>query len=76
MKIKLVDDWKDFYKWYSTHISIIAGAVSLVYADMYDKLSQSLPPKLMIVLLGIVFFLKILLSVISQDVKNEPVANS
>lgn len=34
MSVKLVDDWKNFYKWFSTWLIALAAAAPVAYAQL------------------------------------------
>lgn len=41
--MKLVDDWKDSWKWISTHCMLFAATVQGVWASLPDDMRESLP---------------------------------
>lgn len=67
--MKLVDDWKQCHKWFTQQSNAIAGAVAMTYATMYDNLKENFPPKVMMCVVGGVFFVNIFLRVIDQGKK-------
>ena len=41
--MKLVDDWKDFWKWHSTQILAILAAMPVVWAQLPPDLKAAIP---------------------------------
>lgn len=41
--MKLVDDWKDVWKWHSTHFMILLGAVPTVWMQIPDDAKAMIP---------------------------------
>lgn len=67
MKFKLIDEWKQAWKFLTTHVNVIMGSSLLAYAEYYDKLKDTVPPELMAVITGVVFLLNIILRVVNQS---------
>ena len=43
MKLQLVDDWRDCWRWYSTHCLAIAAALQGVWLELPPDLKSALP---------------------------------
>ena len=43
MKIKLVENWKDFYKWYSVQAKIVVATILIIWDKLPVDLKSSLP---------------------------------
>ena len=68
--MKLVEDWKCVWRYFSVQANTIGSAVALGYASMYEQLKENFPPRYMVILTAAVFLLGIIGRVISQEPKN------
>lgn len=41
--MKLVSDWKDFWKWHSTHAMAIAAAIPIAWEQLPPDLKSAIP---------------------------------
>lgn len=46
--MKLVDDWKRCYRWFSVQSMAISGALLATWALMPEDLKSSLPPQMIV----------------------------
>jgi hypothetical protein len=46
MKLNLVEDWKDAWKWISVNCMVLAGAIQGAWLYIPEDMKQSLPPHL------------------------------
>lgn len=45
--MKLVDDWKSAWRWFSMHALVLAGIIPTVWAELPPDLKASIPPGMM-----------------------------
>lgn len=46
MKLTIIPDWRDAWKWFSVHALVILAALPLVWAGLPSDLKSHLPPSL------------------------------
>ena len=44
--MKLIDNWKDAWKWLSVHCMVLAGSIQGAWLYIPDDMRQSIPSKL------------------------------
>lgn len=42
--MKLVDDWKSAWRWFSMHALVLAGIIPTVWAELPPDLKTTIPP--------------------------------
>ncbi|HBX6085249.1 hypothetical protein SS21_23545 [Enterobacter roggenkampii] len=42
--MKLVDDWKSAWRWFSMHALVLAGIIPTVWAELPPDLKTAIPP--------------------------------
>ncbi|HCQ8124604.1 TPA: hypothetical protein OL914_000041 [Klebsiella quasipneumoniae subsp. similipneumoniae] len=42
--MKLVDDWKNAWRWFSMHALVLAGVIPTVWAELPPDLKTAIPP--------------------------------
>lgn len=42
--MKLVDDWKSAWRWFSMHALVLAGIIPTVWAELPPDLNTAIPP--------------------------------
>ncbi|HBZ3704311.1 TPA: hypothetical protein MHK91_12105 [Klebsiella quasipneumoniae] len=42
--MKLVDDWKSAWRWFSMHALVLAGIIPTVWAELLPDLKTAIPP--------------------------------
>lgn len=42
--MKLVDDWKSAWRWFSMHALVLAGVIPTVWAELPADLKTAIPP--------------------------------
>ncbi|MEY8027130.1 hypothetical protein [Klebsiella quasipneumoniae] len=42
--MKLVDDWKSAWRWFSMHALVLAGIIPTVWAELPADLKTAIPP--------------------------------
>lgn len=42
--MKLVDDWKSAWRWFSMHALVLAGIIPTVWAELSPDLKTAIPP--------------------------------
>lgn len=47
MKFKLIDNWKEAWKWSSTRLMAITGALTTAWLAIPEDLRSAVPPRLM-----------------------------
>lgn len=52
--MKLVDNWKDAWKWFSMHALVLAGTIPAVWAEFPDDLKTHIPAGWMGVITAII----------------------
>jgi hypothetical protein len=45
--MKLIDNWKEAYRFISVQANVVGTAMLTTYVSMYDKLKDTIDPKLM-----------------------------
>lgn len=65
--MKLVDNWKRAWKWYSVHILMIMVALPEVWLQLPEEWRQSLPPHILAYATSVLGVSAILARVISQE---------
>lgn len=53
--MKLIPDWKDFWRWHSTHIAALAAAMPSAWVMMPDDLKGYVPVEWMPYIGGVMF---------------------
>jgi hypothetical protein len=53
--MKLIDEWKQCWKWFSVQANTIGAAVSSTYAVMYPQLKGTIPPSYMFGITAAIF---------------------
>lgn len=60
MRLKLIANWRDAWRWFSIHCAVLAGIVQTAWAALPDDMRQSIPPHLVtritLVLLALLIF--------------------
>lgn len=56
LRLKLVDDWRDCWRWYSTHALMINMAFLGTWAELPDEMKASLPPGLVMKISAAIMF--------------------
>jgi hypothetical protein len=54
--MKLVDDWKDLWKWSSTHVAALAAVAPAVWVGMPRDIKDAIPAEYMPYIAGAMFF--------------------
>ena len=45
--MKLVDDWKSAWRWFSMHALVLAGVIPTVWVELPPDLKTAIPPEAM-----------------------------
>lgn len=69
--MKIIDEWRNAWKFLSVQASGIGIAISATYASLYDQLKDNFPPKCMAILTCVVFLAGIVGRIISQTPKDD-----
>jgi hypothetical protein len=67
--MKLIKDWKKAWKFLSVQLMAVGSAMSVTYAQLYDKMKDHVPPDKMMYIVLAVFVGGILGRVISQGME-------
>lgn len=54
--MKLVDDWRDWWRWNSTHVAAIAAVLPGAWASLPPELKAQVPEGVMPYVAGVLFF--------------------
>lgn len=57
--MKLIEEWKECWKWFSVQANVIGGSISVGYAAMYEQLKDTIPAPYMAGITAAVFVLGI-----------------
>lgn len=68
--MKLVENWRDAWKWLSMHCMIVAGALQGAWVYVPDDMKQMVPRHLVSVLTMILLGLGVAGRLIKQDTSN------
>lgn len=68
--MKLVENWRDGWKWLSMHCMIIAGALQGAWVYVPDDMKQMVPRHLVSVLTMILLGLGVVGRLVKQDTSN------
>ena len=65
--MKLVDDWKKCWKWFSVHALIIAGILPTVWLELPSDLKASIPPGTMSTITAVIAACGVIGRLVSQE---------
>lgn len=68
--MKLVDNWKSAWKWYSVHIMLVIVALPEIWAYFPQEFKDSLPPHALMYITSVLGVSAILARVFSQEKPN------
>ena len=69
--MKLITNWRKCWKFLSVQLMAVGSAMSVTYAQLYDKMKDHIPPDKMMYIVLVVFVGGILGRVISQGLDND-----
>ncbi|MEC5321599.1 hypothetical protein VSX61_22185 [Brenneria populi subsp. brevivirga] len=75
MKIQLIDEWKQCWRWFSSWALIIAGAIPSVWVELPSDLKSAIPVDIMSTVTTVVAACGLIGRVVQQG-KNNGVDNS
>jgi hypothetical protein len=55
IQMKLVDDWRDLWKWSSTHVVLIASAAPIAWMQLPQEFKATVPEHYMPYIGGVMF---------------------
>lgn len=64
--MKLIEDWKDAWRWFSIWAGTVGSAMAATYAVMYEQLKETIPPQWMAALTAAVFIAGMVGRIIDQ----------
>lgn len=67
--MKLVDDWKKAWRWFSVHALVIAGILPTVWLELPPDLKASIPPGTMSTITAIIAACGVIGRLVSQEKK-------
>ena len=67
--MKLVDDWKDVWKWYSTWVGVVGGFAPTVWLSVPKDLREAMPTEWLAVGGGVFFVAMLVARTIDQGAK-------
>ncbi len=67
--MKLVDDWRKAWKWFSVHALVIAGILPTVWLELPSDLKASIPPGMMSTITAIIAACGVIGRLVSQEKK-------
>jgi hypothetical protein len=70
-KIKLVSDWKDCWKWFSTNCMLVSVAIQATWLNVPEDLKSSLPECLITIVTIVFLVLGFVGRLVHQDTKND-----
>lgn len=65
--MKLVDDWKKCWKWFSVHALVIAGILPTVWLELPPDLKASIPPGAMSTITAVIAACGVIGRLVSQE---------
>lgn len=65
--MKLVDDWKKCWKWFSVHALVIAGIMPTVWLELPPDLKSSIPPGTMSTITAVIAACGVIGRLVSQE---------
>lgn len=65
--MKLIEEWKQCWRWFSVHALALAGAIPVVWAELPDDMKASIPASAMATITGIVALCGIVGRVVKQE---------
>lgn len=71
MKLTLIDNWKNIWKWYSTHAMVIYTALVSYYAQMPAEDKASLPLWVIYLIQAVIVVSFVVGRLIKQEQTNE-----
>lgn len=67
--MKLVDDWRKAWKWFSVHALILAGILPTVWLELPPDLKSSIPPGTMSAIAAVIAACGVIGRLVSQEKK-------
>lgn len=67
--MKLVDDWKKAWKWFSVHALILAGILPTVWLELPSDLKSTIPPGTMSAITAVIAACGVIGRLVSQEKK-------
>ncbi|MCZ0823697.1 DUF7940 domain-containing protein [Dickeya solani] len=65
--MKMIDDWKSCWRWFSVHALALAGVIPAVWAELPDDMKASIPAGVM----GLVTLAVALCGIVGRLVKQD-----
>ncbi|MBZ7124641.1 DUF7940 domain-containing protein [Klebsiella grimontii] len=65
--MKLVEDWKNAWRWFSMHALVLAGIIPTVWAELPPDLKSSIPPGTMGAITAVIAVCGIVGRLVSQS---------
>lgn len=65
--MKLVEDWKCGWRWFSVHALVLAGAIPAVWAELPPDLKSSIPPGAMGAITAVIAACGVIGRLVNQD---------
>ena len=70
-KLRLVDDWKDCWKWFSTNCMLVSVAIQATWLNVPEGLKSSLPDSLITIVTIVFLVLGFIGRLVQQDTKSD-----
>lgn len=65
--MKLVEDWKRAWRWFSVHALVLAGVLPAVWAELPPDLKSSIPPGAMGAITAVIAACGVIGRLVDQD---------
>ncbi|EPJ4017170.1 DUF7940 domain-containing protein [Klebsiella pneumoniae] len=65
--MKLVDDWKSAWRWFSMHALVLAGIIPTVWAELPPDLKTTIPPGAMSTITAVIAACGVVGRLVSQS---------
>ncbi|MCS0548291.1 hypothetical protein [Klebsiella pneumoniae] len=65
--MKLVDDWKSAWRWFSMHALVLAGIIPTVWAELPPNLKTTIPPGAMSTITAVIAACGVVGRLVSQS---------
>lgn len=65
--MKLVEDWKRAWRWFSVHALVLAGVLPAVWAELPPDLKSSIPPGAMGAITAVIAVCGVIGRLVDQD---------
>lgn len=65
--MKIVDDWKSAWRWFSMHALVLAGIIPTVWAELPPDLKTTIPPGAMSTITAVIAACGVVGRLVSQS---------